>query len=61
MIVSHENKFIFLKTKKSAGTAIEAALSEICGRQDVITPLPRRMRPASQRPTAAELSYRASA
>lgn len=38
MIVSHENKFIFLKTKKSAGTAIEAALSEICGRQDVITP-----------------------
>ena len=38
MIVSHENKFIFLKTKKTAGTAIEAALSEICGPLDVITP-----------------------
>jgi hypothetical protein len=38
MIVSHEHKFIFLKTKKTAGTAIEAALSEICGPLDVITP-----------------------
>ena len=26
MIISHEHKFIFLKTKKTAGTAIEAAL-----------------------------------
>ena len=31
MIISHEHKFIFLKTKKTAGTAIEAALSELCG------------------------------
>jgi hypothetical protein len=38
MIVSHEHKFIFLKTKKTAGTAIEAALSELCGPDDVITP-----------------------
>jgi sulfotransferase famil protein len=38
MIVSHEHKFIFLKTKKTAGTAIEAALSELCGPLDVITP-----------------------
>jgi hypothetical protein len=38
VIVSHEHKFIFLKTKKTAGTAIEAALSEICGPDDVITP-----------------------
>jgi hypothetical protein len=38
MIVSHEHKFIFIKTKKTAGTAIEAALSELCGRLDVITP-----------------------
>ncbi len=38
MIVSHEHKFIFLKTKKTAGTAIEAALSELCGPRDVITP-----------------------
>jgi hypothetical protein len=38
MIVSHQHKFIFLKTKKTAGTAIEAALSELCGPDDVITP-----------------------
>ena len=28
MIISHQYKFIFLKTEKTAGTAIEAALSE---------------------------------
>jgi hypothetical protein len=38
MIISHEHKFIFLKTKKTAGTAIEAALSALCGPLDVITP-----------------------
>jgi len=38
MIISHEHKFIFLKTKKTAGTAIEAALSELCGPSCVITP-----------------------
>jgi Sulfotransferase family len=37
MIVSHKHKFIFIKTKKTAGTAIEAALSELCGPSDVIT------------------------
>ena len=39
MIVSHEHKFIFLKTKKTAGTSIELALTELCGSDDVITPL----------------------
>jgi Sulfotransferase family len=38
MIISHEHKFIFIKTKKTAGTAIEAALSALCGPSDVITP-----------------------
>jgi hypothetical protein len=38
MIISHEHRFIFLKTKKTAGTAIEAALSELCGPDCVITP-----------------------
>ena len=38
MIISHECRFIFLKTEKTAGTAIEAALSELCGPRDVITP-----------------------
>jgi hypothetical protein len=39
MIISHEHKFIFLKTKKTAGTSIELALSQLCGPGDVITPL----------------------
>ena len=39
MIVSHEHKFIFLKTKKTAGTSIELALSQLCGPADIITPL----------------------
>lgn len=38
MIVSHRHRFIFIKTNKTAGTAIEAALSELCGPSDVITP-----------------------
>jgi hypothetical protein len=39
MIVSHEHKFIFLKTKKTAGTSIELALTKLCGPDDIITPL----------------------
>lgn len=38
MIVSHKHKFIFLKTKKTAGTAVELALIPICGAQDIVTP-----------------------
>lgn len=39
MIVSHEHRFIFLKTSKTAGTSIEVALSRHCGPKDIITPL----------------------
>jgi hypothetical protein len=39
MIVSHEHKFIFLKTRKTAGTSVELALSTICGPEDIITPV----------------------
>ena len=39
MIVSHEHKFIFLKTRKTAGTSIELALRQLCGPDDIITPL----------------------
>lgn len=39
MIISHKHKFIFVKTRKTAGTSVEIALSTICGDQDVLTPL----------------------
>ncbi len=39
MIVSHAHKFIFIKTQKTAGTSIEVALSQICGPDDIITPI----------------------
>lgn len=38
MIVSHAHRFIFIKTKKTAGTAVEAAISQLCGPDDIITP-----------------------
>jgi len=37
MIVSHKHKFIFLKTRKTAGTSMEIALSKFCGPDDIIT------------------------
>jgi hypothetical protein len=39
VIVSHEHRFIFLKTRKTAGTSIELALRQLCGPDDIITPL----------------------
>ena len=39
MIVNHEYRFIFLKTRKTAGTSIEIGLSEFCGPDDIITPI----------------------
>ena len=39
MIVSHKHKFIFLKTRKTAGTSLEIALSKFCGDADIITPI----------------------
>ena len=39
MIVSHTHKFIFIKTRKTAGTSIEIALSQFCGPQDLISPI----------------------
>ena len=39
MIISHKHKFIFLKTRKTAGTSIEISLSRYCGKNDIITPI----------------------
>jgi hypothetical protein len=39
MIISHEHKFIFIKTAKTAGTSIEVFLSQQCGPEDIITPI----------------------
>jgi hypothetical protein len=39
VIVSHEHGFVFMKTRKTAGTSVEIALSRVCGPEDVITPV----------------------
>lgn len=39
MIISHKYKFIFIKTIKTAGTSIEAYLSQYCGESDILTPI----------------------
>lgn len=38
MIISHKHRFIFLKTRKTAGTSIEMALRPLLGPDDVSTP-----------------------
>ena len=39
MLISHRYKCIFVKTRKTAGTSIEASLSRYCGDFDVMTPI----------------------
>jgi hypothetical protein len=39
LILSHRYKFIFIKTRKTAGTSIEVFLSQCCGEDDVVTPI----------------------
>ncbi len=37
MIVSHRHRYIFVRTRKTAGTSVEIALSKFCGPDDIIT------------------------
>ena len=53
MIISHEHRFIFIKTEKTAGTSIEIALSKYCGPEDVITAIV-----PGDEAVRAELGYR---
>ena len=39
MILSRAHRFIFIRTKKVAGTSVELFLSRFCGDDDIITPL----------------------
>jgi hypothetical protein len=39
MIASFRNGFIFVKTRKTAGSSVEIALSRFCGPDDILTPL----------------------
>lgn len=53
LILSHENRFIFLKTRKVAGSSIELYLRTLCGPDDIVTPLSR-----EEESLAAELGAR---
>ena len=39
MVISHKYRFIFIKTRKTAGTSLEVFLSRICTPNDVLTPI----------------------
>jgi hypothetical protein len=39
MIISHKHKFIYIKTRKTAGTSIQQAIEKYCGSNDIICPI----------------------
>ncbi len=44
-VISHQYRFIFIKTAKTAGTSVQMALEEICGPGDICAPLTKKKRP----------------
>lgn len=50
MILSHEHKFIYIKTYKTGSTSVETALSAVCGPDDVLTEASEQLRGARQKP-----------
>jgi hypothetical protein len=39
MILNHQYRFLFIKTRKTGGSSVEVGLSRICGPGDIVTPL----------------------
>lgn len=39
MIVSHKHRFIYLKSRRTGSTSVEIALADLCGPDDIVTPL----------------------
>ncbi len=50
MLLSHAHKFIYIKTYKTGSTSVEAALSGVCGPQDVITEASEQLRDVRAKP-----------
>jgi len=40
MIISHRHRYIFIKTRKTAGASVELALVQSCGPDDIMTLTP---------------------
>jgi hypothetical protein len=41
-VISHQHRFIFIKTAKTAGTSVQMALEQICGENDICAPVTRK-------------------
>jgi len=39
MIISHEHRFVFVKTRKTAGTSVEVFLERVAGDDAIVTPI----------------------
>ncbi len=49
MVLSHKYKFIFIKTRKTAGSSIQIYLSHLCGERDILSPIDRPEQPYTPR------------